>query len=90
MKKSSTTLIVFGVYLIGMGLGPLMTGWLGRGYPVGAEAEWLPRALLLTQVVGGVGAVVIFASGLRPYRRTIDYLAAWGHARAGVRAGLES
>ncbi|MBM3881181.1 MAG: MFS transporter [Verrucomicrobia bacterium] len=74
MRAQASALFLFFINLIGMGLGPLVTGWLGRGYPVGAEAEWLPQALLLTQVAGGIGAVVIFASGLKTYRRTIVQL----------------
>jgi multisubunit Na+/H+ antiporter MnhC subunit len=37
---------------------------------VRVEANRLPQALLLTQIVGGLGAVAIFASGLKAYRQT--------------------
>lgn len=75
MRAQAAALFLFFVNLLGMGLGPLVTGWLGRRYPAGTEAEWLPQALLLTQIVGGVGAAVIFAAGLRTYRQTMMNLA---------------
>jgi multisubunit Na+/H+ antiporter MnhC subunit len=74
MRAQASALFLFVINLLGMGLGPPVAGWLGRGYPVGTEADWLPQALLLTQVVGSLGGVVLFALGLKPYRRMTTQL----------------
>jgi MFS family permease len=73
MRAQASALFLFVVNLLGLGLGPLVTGWLGRGYPLGAEAEWLPQALLFALTAGSLGGIMLFALGLKPYRQIMTH-----------------
>jgi MFS family permease len=79
MRAQASALFLFVINLLGLGLGPLVTGWLGRRYPLGSEADWLPQALLLTLVAGSLGGILLFALGLKPYRRMTTLLTGGQH-----------
>lgn len=74
MRAQATALFLFVINLLGMGLGPPVTGWLIDYLSPVYETGALCLALLIALVAGGVSAGTIFALGLRPYRRTVKQL----------------
>lgn len=70
MRAQVSALFLFVINLLGMGLGPLMTGWLIDLLSIGKESEVIHLAMLTTLLAGSLAALVIFSLGLRSYQRT--------------------
>jgi MFS family permease len=73
MRAQASALFLFVINLLGLGLGPLGVGWLSDR--LSPDGRSLHLALLVALVGGSLGALVIFALGLRSYRRTAEALA---------------
>lgn len=69
MRAQSSALFLFAINLLGMGLGPPVTGWLIDGLSSGDESKAVQLALLFALSAGSLTAMLIFALGLRSYRR---------------------
>jgi MFS family permease len=73
MRAQAAALYLFVINLLGLGLGPLAVGWLSDR--ISPDGKSLHLSLLVALVSSAVGAVLIFALGLKPYRRTCEVLA---------------
>ncbi|MBM3882833.1 MAG: MFS transporter [Verrucomicrobia bacterium] len=74
MRAQASALFLFVVNLLGMGLGPLATGWLTDWLSPDGKSLHLALATALT--AGSLAAVGFFAFGFKPYRKTNESLAA--------------
>lgn len=74
MRAQASALFLFVINLLGMGLGPFTTGWLTDWLSPDGKSLHLAMAVALT--TGSLGAVVLFALGFKPYRRTNGTLSA--------------
>lgn len=73
MRAQASALFLFVINLLGLGLGPAATGWLADVFSSGGQNDRLHLALLIALVAGSLGALVIFALGMKPYRRTVEW-----------------
>lgn len=80
MRAQATAVYLFVINLIGMGLGPtavaLATDRVFR------DKAAVDRSLLLVGLAADSAAVVLLWLGLRPYRRSLDYLGRWNGSPA--------
>lgn len=74
MRAQASALFLFVINVLGMGLGPPITGWLIDHLFPGDENRALCYALVIGIATGSILAGLIFALGLRPYRRTAKEL----------------
>lgn len=75
MRAQAAALFLFVVNLLGLGLGPLVTGWLTDVLAgAGQGGSSLHLALLIALLFGSLAGTVTFAVGLRPYRRSMRQL----------------
>jgi MFS family permease len=72
MRAQTSALFLFVINLLGMGLGPPITGWLIDGLSSGDESKVVHLALMIAILAGSVIALLIFALGLRSYRRAMQ------------------
>lgn len=72
MRAQASALFLFVINLLGLGLGPAVTGRLADFFSNGGLDEGLHLALLIALLAGTLGALVIFGLGLKPYRRTCE------------------
>jgi MFS family permease len=81
MRAQASAVYLFVINLLGMGLGPVAVGWLSDR--VSSGGQMLHYSVLIALTAGTVLAVILFALGLKPYRRTVAAM------RAGPGAGSE-
>ncbi|MGO4220687.1 MFS transporter [Lysobacter sp. TAF61] len=75
IRAQLTALYTGGLNLIGAGLGPVAVGAL-TDYVLD-DPKAIKFSMLAIFVASGVVAIVLFRSGVRGYRRTLDNAAAW-------------
>jgi MFS family permease len=73
MRAQATALYLFVINLLGLGCGPLAVGWLSDR--LSSDGKSLHLSLLVALVSSAASAVILFALGLKPYRRTCEILA---------------
>jgi MFS family permease len=69
MRAQASAVDLFFINLLGMGLGPLAVGWLSDRVSPGGQM--LHYSVLVALCAGTVLAILLFALGLKPYRRTM-------------------
>lgn len=78
MRAQATALYLFTINLIGLGLGPtavaLVTDQVFR------DKNAVNLSLLSVCLVADVSAVTLLALGLKPYRRSLEYVGRWSKA----------
>jgi MFS family permease len=80
MRGQASAFYLFVINLIGLGLGPTAVA-LVTDYVLHDEGA-VHVSLLVVGVLANLAAVGLLAAGLGPYRRSLDYLAAWDGARS--------
>lgn len=88
LRGQASAVYLFVVNLIGLGLGPTAVALVTDR--VFHDDQAIHLSLLIVSLGGHAIAATLLALGLRPYRRTINYLAAWSDARVAVPTGLQS
>ena len=78
MRAQATALYLFVINLIGMGLGPTAVALVTDR--VFHDEGAVDRSLLLVGLVADSAAIVLLWLGLKPYRRSLDYLGRWNRA----------
>jgi MFS family permease len=79
MRSQATALYLFVVSLIGMGIGPSLVAALSD-HIFGKEN--IGYSLLSVGVFSYVGAGLLLYLGLKPYRRSLEYLKEWSESHA--------
>jgi MFS family permease len=79
MRSQASALYLFAINLIGMGLGPTIVGAL-NDYVFDPKA--VGYSLLLVGVLSYSAGSLLLWLGLKPYRRSLDYLKEWSQAHA--------
>ncbi len=80
MRAQATALYLFVINLIGLGLGPTAVALVTDR--VFHDKGAVDRSLLLVGLVADSAAIVLLWLGLKPYRRSLDYLGRWKGAPA--------
>jgi MFS family permease len=80
MRAQATALYLFVINLIGMGLGPTAVAVLTED--VFRDEKAVNLSLLLVGVLSFAAAAVLLWLGLKPYRRSLDYLRSWSQVDA--------
>jgi MFS family permease len=78
MRAQAGALFVSALTLIGLGLGPSLVGLL-TDRVFGADSA-VRYSLLIVTAAGLSAAATLLAAGLAPYRRSVEYRAAWSAA----------
>jgi MFS family permease len=84
MRAQATALYLFVINLIGMGLGPTLVAALTED--VFRDRTAVGSALLIVGVGAHLGGIVLLGLGLRPYRRSLEYLRRWGESSSVERS----
>ncbi len=80
MRAQATALYLFVINLIGLGLGPTAVALVTDR--VFHDKAAVGRSLLLVGLAADSAAVVLLWLGLKPYRRSLDYLGRWNQGPA--------
>jgi hypothetical protein len=80
MRAQTSAIYLFVINLVGLGLGPTLVATLTED--VFRDRSALHYSLLVVGVVAHALAATLFWRGLRPYRRSLDYLNDWSRVRA--------
>jgi MFS family permease len=81
MRAQATAFYLFMINLIGIGLGPTVVAMLTED--VFRDPNAVHRSLLVVGALTFAFAAILVGLGLKPYRRSLDYLTQWRDARAG-------
>jgi MFS family permease len=82
MRGQASAIYLFVINLIGLGLGPTAVA-LATDY-IFHDDNAVHLSLFLVGAAATLTAVVLLSLGLKPYRRSLDYLAAWNQAQASI------
>ena len=72
MRAQATALYLFVINLVGMGLGPLAVAALTEN--VFQDVKAVHLSLLVVGAGSFTLAIILLWAGLKPYRRSLDYL----------------
>ncbi len=75
LRAQATALYLFVINLIGLGLGPTAVALMTDR--VFHDKAAVDRSLLLVGLVANSAAIVLLWLGLKPYRRSLDYVERW-------------
>lgn len=75
MRAQATSIYLFAINLIGMGIGPSITAWLTDN--LFKDEKQVHRSLQLVGIVSYLSAIVLIGISLKCYRGTLDYLQKW-------------
>ena len=84
MRSQASALYLFVINLIGMGLGPWVVAAL-NDYLFG-DPKAIGLSLLIVGVFSFLCAAILLWLGLKPYRRSLEYLKEWS---SGLFEGME-
>jgi MFS family permease len=82
MRGQASAIYLFVINLIGLGLGPTAVA-LATDY-IFHDDNAVHLSLFLVGAAATLTAIVLLSLGLKPYRRSLDYLAAWNQAQASI------
>ena len=80
MRAQATAFYLFVINLVGMGLGPTLVAVLTED--VFRDKKAVHLSLLVVGAVAFLLAAILLWLGLKPYRRSLDYLKRWTEAQA--------
>ncbi len=80
MRAQATSVYLFVINLIGMGLGPTVAAVLTE--QVFKDQNQVHRSLQVVGVVSYLLAIVLLGISLKSYRRSLDYLQAWNQPKS--------
>ena len=80
MRAQASALYLFVINLIGLGLGPTLVATLTED--VFRDKNAVHYSLVVVGVFSYVSAAILLWLGLKPYRRSLDYLKEWSEAAA--------
>ena len=75
MRAQATSIYLFTINLIGMGIGPSITGWLTDN--LFHDKTQVHRSLQIVGITSYICAAVLIGISLKSYRGTLDYLQKW-------------
>ncbi len=81
LRAQATALYLFVINLIGLGLGPTAVALMTD--KVFQNKGSVDRSLLIVGLAADLAAIVLLSLGLRPYRRSLDYVTRWCQGVAG-------
>ena len=80
MRAQATSIYLFAINLIGMGIGPSMVAWLTDN--VFKDEKQVHRSLQVVGIVSYLCAIILIGVSLKCYRGTLDYLQKWTQDKA--------